>query len=165
MSTPSPDEGDHMVHALGITALLRTHNSPLGLVADFARGSLNGFMERGLLNPPNAAGGPAEESLDNMTLELFSVFTEYEVLLGKMRAAGPPDPWRLRRLFRETQGGFDKIMQWQRTQRILDPAQFAGIAGDSLVERAHGCVFWPGRIDVYKDRKPTNAESLSRNQR
>jgi hypothetical protein len=128
-------------------------------VADFARGRLDGFIERGLLNPPNAAGGPAEESLDNMTLELFSVFAEYEVLLGKMRA-GPPDPRRLRKLCGETQRGFYKMVRWQRTQRVLDPAQFAGIAGDSLLERPHGCVFWPGRIDVYKDRTFTNAECL-----
>jgi hypothetical protein len=148
MSTPYPADGEHSVHALGITALLCPSSSPLEMMSDVAAGTLDSLMRCGLLSPPSI--GTSEPNIDTLSRELSPLFDHADTLLVQTDAASR-NLSQVRALCIDARNAFYKMRWWEQTQTSLPPAQFGGIAEGSLAEREHGRVFWPGRVDVYRD--------------
>lgn len=143
-------ESEHKVHALGITAILRTSNSPMGLLADVISGCTTSLLKRRLLTPPGISDNGT--SLDDLAFSTTPALWRARQLFdaaGKPRASAS----ELNELFLQAERSFLELGRWEQHQGATVSPQTVGIAGEREIKGPHGAVFWTGPVDVYYDRK------------
>lgn len=153
ISTTFPEESEHKVHALGITAILRTFNSPMGLLADVTNGNTTSLLKRRLLTPPIATAN--EPSLDDLAISTTPCLWGYRQLFdsrGKTQASTA----ELRDLFVQAEKSFAHLRGWGQHQTSTMCPHMVGIAGEKEIKGPHGVVFWAGPVDIYYDRELTS---------
>lgn len=152
ISTTFPEESEHRVHALGITAIIRTFNSPMGLLADVTNGNTTSLLKRRLLTPPDASATAL--SLDDLALSSTRALWGYHAVFdtaGKPRASMN----EVRNLFWQAVNSSRDLSNWAVSQDAWMQPQTVGTAGKREIKGQHGTVFWAGPVEIFYDRKST----------
>ena len=152
MSTTFPEESEHRVHALGVTAIIRTFNSPMGLLADVTSGNTTSLLKRRLLTPPDASDTAL--SLDELALSSTRALWGYHEIFdtaGKPRASMK----EVTDLFWQAVKSFRDLSDWAVGQDAWMQPHIVGTAGKQEIQGQHGAVFWAGPVEIFYDRKST----------
>ncbi|KAI9148244.1 Transcription factor dbaG [Paramyrothecium foliicola] len=148
ISSVQSGDNEHSVHALGITAILRTNNSPFALIKD-GPGESNTIQSLpGLFSPP-AAGLTA--SLDELAVTIGKVF-ERSTKHFDLNQSALHDEAELRRLFSDAEKCFEILIGWDQSQPQAWQPMYIGTATCSQLSGHYGTICWPGKVYVYLDR-------------
>ena len=151
ISKPRPQESGHPVHALGISAILKSSDR-FRMLDELVRGKSWQLLEAGIFSPVDTAeyGAPA---LDALTLRHSPLIQRSRAIMeGKFDVFPSVD--EIRQFCSEAEASVNRLLDWAEQQPDSWRPRRVGVVDEARRRGEHGEIFWPGPVDAYTDRKP-----------